>query len=51
VLPLPYFWWQAAQALQAVSISAGLPQSVLLLLACVGLVKTLRVESLSCCYK
>jgi choline/glycine/proline betaine transport protein len=39
------------QALQAVSISAGLPQSVLLLLACVGLVKTLRAEPLSCCYK
>jgi choline-glycine betaine transporter len=39
------------QALQAVSISAGLPQSVLLLLACVGLVKTLRAESLSCRYK
>lgn len=35
------------QALQAVSISAGLPQSVLLLLACFGLVKTLRAESLS----
>jgi choline/glycine/proline betaine transport protein len=39
------------QALQAVSISAGLPQSVLLLLACIGLVKTLRAESLSCCCK
>ncbi len=35
------------QALQAVSISAGLPQSILLLLACVGLIKTLRAESLS----
>lgn len=34
------------QALQAVSISAGLPQSVLLLLACYGLAKTLRAESL-----
>ncbi len=30
------------KALQAASISAGLPQSVLLILACVGLVKALR---------
>ncbi len=34
------------QALQAVSISAGLPQSLLLLFACIGLVKTLKVENL-----
>ena len=33
------------QALQAVSISAGLPQSLLLLFACIGLIKTLRVEN------
>ena len=30
------------KALQAASISAGLPQSILLILGCVGLVKTLR---------
>ncbi len=35
------------QALQAVSISAGLPQSLLLLFACIGLIKTLHTESLS----
>ncbi|MCB1984184.1 MAG: BCCT family transporter [Burkholderiales bacterium] len=33
------------QALQAASVSAGLPQSLLLLLGCVGLVKILRTES------
>lgn len=33
------------QALQTVSISAGLPQSALLLLACFGLARTLRAES------
>ncbi len=32
------------KALQAASISAGLPQSILLLLGCVGLVKVLRQE-------
>ena len=32
------------QALQAVSISAGLPQSVLLLLGCIGVIKVLRKE-------
>lgn len=32
-------------ALRAASISAGLPQSVLLIAACVGIVKTLREES------
>jgi choline/glycine/proline betaine transport protein len=34
------------KALQAASISAGLPQSLLLIFACVGLVKTLRKETL-----
>ncbi len=34
------------KALQAASISAGLPQSILLIFACVGLVKILRQESL-----
>ncbi len=33
------------KALQAASISAGLPQSILLIFACVGLVKILRQES------
>ena len=33
------------KALQAASISAGLPQSLLLIFACVGLVKVLRKES------
>jgi len=33
------------QALQAVSISVGLPQSILLLLGCIGLIKTLRNEA------
>ena len=35
------------KALQAASISAGLPQSMLLIVACVGLVKILRQESLN----
>lgn len=34
------------QALQAASVSAGLPQSLLLLLGCVGLVKILRTETI-----
>ena len=34
------------KALQAASISAGLPQSILLIFGCVGLVKVLRQESL-----
>ena len=34
------------KALQAASISAGLPQSILLIVACVGLVKILRQEAL-----
>ena len=34
------------KALQAASISAGLPQSILLIFGCVGLVKILRQESL-----
>ena len=34
------------KALQAASISAGLPQSILLILGCVGLVKILRQDSL-----
>ncbi len=34
------------QTLQAVSISAGLPQSLLLLFACIGSIKTLQVENL-----
>ena len=33
------------QALQAASISAGLPQSVLLILACIGLWKVLHREN------
>ncbi len=33
------------QALQAASVSAGLPQSFLLLLGCVGLIKVLRAEA------
>ena len=34
------------KALQAASISAGLPQSLLLIFACIGLMKVLRQESL-----
>jgi choline/glycine/proline betaine transport protein len=34
------------QALQAVSISAGLPHSILLVLGCIGLIKVLRSEPL-----
>jgi choline/glycine/proline betaine transport protein len=34
-------------ALQSASISAGLPQSLLLILACVGLIKTLRTKEQS----
>jgi len=33
------------QALQAVSISAGLPHSILLVLGCIGLIKVLRSEA------
>ncbi len=32
------------QALQSASVSAGLPQSLLLIMACIGLVKTLRTK-------